>query len=247
MLNGRIKYPVFIGILFIMNIQQANAGPPFNTDDPQPVELHHWEYYISTINTFRSEVSTGTSPHIEVNYGLVTDVQIHLIIPLNYNYSRQNGFNIGYATTELGLKYRFVHETKEMPQIGTFPILEIPTIINSEFGNGKAQLFIPVWAQKSWGKLTTYGGAGYWINPGVNNRNWLFTGWEVQYDFSPVIMLGGEVYYHTPDIIGSNRVLGFNIGGSINASEKFHVIFSAGHSLINVSFTTTYLGLLWTI
>ena len=66
-----------------------------------------------------------------------------------------------------------------MPQIGTFPIIEIPTIRNSEFGNGKAQLYIPVWIQKSWDKLTTYGGAGYWINPGSNNKNWVYTGWEI--------------------------------------------------------------------
>jgi len=242
-----MKYLFLTGIMFVMVIQQANAGPPFNTDDPQPVEFHHWEYYISTINTFRTDVSTGTSPHFEVNYGLVPNVQVHLIVPVNYDYSRLKGFKLGYAYTELGLKYRFVQETDNMPQIGTFPILEIPTVRNAEFGNDKLQLFIPVWAQKSWGKLTTYGGAGYWINPGTDNRNWLFAGWEVQYDFSPVITLGGELYYHTADGIGTNQVLAFNAGGSINISPKFHVIFSAGHSMMNESFTTSYLGLLFTI
>ena len=242
-----MKYLFLAGILFIMVIQRANAGPPFNTDDPQPVEFHHWEYYISTINTFRTDVSTGTSPHFEVNYGLVPNVQVHLIVPVNYDYSRLQGFKLGYAYTELGLKYRFVQETDNLPQIGTFPILEIPTIRNAEFGNGKTQLFIPVWVQKSWGKLTSYGGAGYWINPGTGNRNWLFTGWEVQYDFSPVITLGGELYYHTADGILTNPVLAFNAGGSINISPMFHVIFSAGHSMMNESFTTSYLGLLWTI
>ena len=155
-----MKYLFLTGILFIMVIQQVHAGPPFNTDDPQPVEFHHWEYYISTINTFRTDISAGTSPHFEVNYGLVPNVQVHLIVPVNYDYSRLQGFKLGYAYTELGLKYRFVQETDNMPQIGTFPILEIPTVRNAEFGNGKTQLFIPVWAQKSWGKLTTYGGAG---------------------------------------------------------------------------------------
>ena len=242
-----MKYMYLTGILFILVIRQAYAGPPFNTDDPQPVEFHHWEYYISTINTFRSDISTGTSPHFEVNYGLVPNVQVHLNVPVNYDYSSLQGFKLGYAYTELGLKYRFVQETDNIPQIGTFPILEIPTVRNTEFGNGKTQLFIPVWAQKSWGKLTTYGGAGYWINPGIDTRNWLFTGWEVQYDFSPVITLGGELYYHTADSFGTKPVFAFNAGGSINISPKFHVIFSAGHSMMNESFTTSYLGLLLTI
>ncbi len=233
--------------IFLLPLQLAKAGPPFNTDDPEPVEFHHWEYYIASINTFRQDVSTGTSPHVEINYGIVPNVQVHLILPVNYNYSSVQGFNLGYSDTEFGIKYRFVNETDNMPQIGTFPIIEFPTIRNNQFGNGMVQLFIPVWVQKSWGKLTTYGGAGYWINPGVNNRNWLFTGWEVQYDFTTVVTLGGELYYHTQDAVDSRSSLAFNVGGSINASKKFHFIFSAGHSIMNESYTTLYLGLLWTI
>ena len=235
------------GILMTLCIQKTNAGPPFVTDDPEPVEYRHWEYYISTINTFRTTNCTGILPNVEVNYGLIPNVQMHLILPLNYDYSTSQGFRIGYANTELGFKYRFVQETKDIPQIGTFPMLEIPTINNSEFSSGHIQLFIPVWAQKSWGKLTTYGGAGYWINPGITNYNWLFTGFEMQYDFSPVLTLGGEIYYHTKDTTVSKSSLGFNAGGSFNTGKKFHIIFSAGHSLINESFLTTYLGLLWTI
>jgi len=241
------KYLVLFGICFFFCNQQMTAGPPFSTDDPQPVDFKHWEYYISTMNTFRTDASTGTSPHFEINYGLVPNVQVHLIMPVNYDYSRQQGFKAGYANTEIGLKYRFVKETDNMPQIGTFPILEIPTIGNNEFSNGYAQLFIPLWAQKSWGKLTTYGGGGYWINPGATNKNWIFAGWEVQYDFSAFLTLGGELYFHTPDTVGSHQVSGFNFGGSYNASKLFHIIFSVGHSIIQEKFTTTYFGLLWTI
>ena len=243
-----MKYLFFTSFLFILTVQQMHAGPPYYTDDPEPVELHHWEYYISSLNTLRrNNLSTGTSPHFEVNYGLISNVQLHLILPLNYNYSSQYGFNFGYAYTEIGLKYRFIQETENAPQIGTFPIVEIPTIRNSQFGNGKIQLFIPVWVQKSWGKLTSYGGVGYWINPGIDTKNWFFSGWEIQYDFLPVITLGGELYFHTTDSIGNSSTFAFNLGGSFNASKKFHALFSIGHSLINESYTTTYLGLLWTI
>ena len=130
-----------------MCIQYTNAGPPFVTDDPEPVEYRHWEYYISTINAFGTNNSTGIIPNVEVNYGLMPNVQVHLILPLNYNYSIQQGFRFGYTNTEMGLKYRFVQEADNMPQIGTFPIVEIPTIKNSEFSSGHILLFIPVWAQ----------------------------------------------------------------------------------------------------
>lgn len=243
------KYSVWVLVMILINALPcyAKPGPPFFTDDPQPVQFKHWEYYISSLSTFQSEAWSGTSPHFEVNYGLIPNVQIHLLLPINYSYVKHQGTDFGYANTEVGMKYCFVQETENRPQIGTFPIIEIPTVRNSEFGDGKAQFFIPIWVQKSWNKLTTYGGAGYLIKPGTNNKNSIFTGYEIQYDFSPVITLGGELYYHTPDATDSKSVFAFNLGGSINASSKFHFIFSVGHSIINQSFTSSYVGLLWTI
>jgi len=166
---------------------------------------------------------------------------------MNYIYSSQEGADFGYTETEFGVKYRFVSETDNIPQIGTFPIIEIPTIKNSEFSNGKTKIFLPLWAQKTWDKLTTYGGIGYWINPGTDNKDWIFTGWEVQYAFSPAVMLGGELFYHSACTEGGKSQTGFNVGGSINPSEKFHIIFSLGHSITNENTFNSYFGLLWTI
>ena len=240
-------YTAIISILILLYVQLSYAGPPFNTDDPQPVGYKHWEYYIASINTFQPGVWSGTCPHFEVNYGLIPNVQVHLLVPVNYNHIQHQHTKFGYAYTELGMKYCFIKETESSPQIGTFPIIEIPTIKNNEFSDGKAQIFIPIWVQKSWNKLTTYGGIGYWIKPGTNNKNSIFSGWEIQYDISPVVTLGGEIYYHSADAVGGKSVTAFNIGGSVNASTKTHFIFSLGHSLTNANFTSSYVGLLWTI
>jgi hypothetical protein len=242
------KHFIFLTIiLYFAGIQLSYAGPPFFTDDPQPVDFRHWEFYISSLSTFHRDNWLGTSPHIEVNYGLIPDLQVHLLLPVNYNYVPHHSTDFGYGNTEFGVKYCFIHETKNSPQVGIFPILEIPTARNPEFTNGKIQLFLPVWVQKSWGKLTTYGGVGYCINPGTNNKNWIFTGGEIQYEFSPGLMLGGELYYHSADAAGSRSVTACSIGGSINFSQKFHFIFSVGHSLRNESFVSSYAGLLLTI
>jgi hypothetical protein len=241
------KYAVLSGILFLLSIQLCFAGPPFDTDDPETLELKHWEYYISSVNSRQTGVWSGTIPHIELNYGLAQNVMVHLLIPMNYDYSSHQGFKAGYADTEVGIKYRFIQETKNSPQVGTFPILEIPTIKNEEFSDGKIKIYLPVWVQKSWGKLTTYGGAGYWINPGTNNKNWIFTGWEVQYDCSPLLTLGGELFYHSASSEQSSSGTGFNLGGFINLTKKFHIIFSVGHSLTNDRVFSSYVGLYITI
>ncbi|MDR3627041.1 MAG: hypothetical protein P4L45_09420, partial [Ignavibacteriaceae bacterium] len=141
------------------------------------------------------------------------------------------------------IKYRFVAETESIPQIGIFPLVEIPTGDKSKgLGNGKYQLYLPVWLQKSWGKLTTYCGAGYWINPGPGNQNWTYSGWEVQYDFSDVLTLGGEVYYHTPDSKDSNSMQGYNVGGFINPDETNHILFSIGSAYGGEKTITAYVG-----
>lgn len=246
LLLNRKRLALF-GIIVLFHIQHSHAGPPFNTDDPQPVPYQHWEYYISSINSFQPNVWSGTLPHLEVNYGLIPNLQVHLLLPLNYNYIQHQGAKFGYADTEFGIKYCFIHETENRPQIGTFPIINIPTIKNNEFSDGKAKIFIPIWVQKSWKKLTTYGGIGYLINPGTNNKNPIFSGWEIQYDISPLVTLGGELYHQTADAIDNKAITAFNIGGSINVSQKTHFIFSLGHSLANESFFSSYIGLLWTI
>ena len=247
MKNQFQKFKIFSFLFILMGSQFCYAGPPFNTDDPQPVDFRHWEYYISSINSFQQGTWSGTSPHFEVNYGLIPNVQVHLILPMNYIYSGHQTGNLGYADTEIGVKYRFIQETKNAPQIGTFPIVLIPTIKNSTFSNGQTQIYIPVWAQKSWGKFTTYGGAGYWINPGANNKNWIFSGWEVQYDLSPVVTVGAEMYHRTSDSVDHKSATAFNVGGLINVSSKTHFIFSLGHSLTNLNFISCYVGLQFTV
>jgi hypothetical protein len=218
------------------------AGPPFDTDDPEPVDYLHWEFYVSSIMEFQHTASNLTLPHFEINYGAVPNVQIHLIAPLGYIHD-ETGTKYGYSTTEFGIKYRFISETENMPQIGVFPLVEIPTGDKSkELSNGQYQFYLPIRFQKSWGKFTSYGGAGYWINPGQGNRNWIFTGWEVQYDFSEVLTLGAEAYYHTSDSQDSKPAPGFNIGGIINPDETNHILFSAGSTSGSGRTITGYLG-----
>lgn len=242
-----MKHSILIFLFFCLLQTMLEAGPPFYTDDPEPVEYRHWEYYISTIDLKHDNLITGTLPHFEVNYGLIENVQVHLILPLNFNYVNSQSFQYGYASTEIGIKYRFIQENGRIPQIGTFPIVEMPTINNSNFNNGKAQVYLPVWLQKSWDKLTTYGGVGYWINPGTGNKNWFFAGWEAQYDFSKYFTFGSEFYYHSSETNIDQSSIGFNAGGFINLNENLHFLFSFGHSIFNQSFFSSYLGLQWTI
>ncbi len=234
---------VLYGFLYVsLMAAPAQAGPPFKTDDPEPVDYHHWEFYVASEQLFQRHETDATCPHFEVNYGAVPDVQLHIVAPIGYVHT-QDGTHYGYSDTELGVKYRFLKETETMPQVGVFPLIELPTgNEQKQLGAGAAQVYIPVWAQKSSGKLTTYAGAGFWYNPTDGGRNWVFSGWEVQYDFSEVLTLGGEVYYQTPNVVGGVSSVGVDIGGYINADEHNHILFSFGPTISSPSSLTGYIG-----
>jgi hypothetical protein len=225
----------------------AIAGPPFKTDDPQTVNFRHWEFYIASVQQFVKHESAATCPHFEVNYGVVPNVQLHLVAPLGYVHTAE-GTHYGYSDTELGVKYRFVEESETTPQIGIFPLVELPTgNEDKQLGSGNVEAYFPAWVQKSWGKFTTYAGGGFWYNPGVGQKNSAFVGWEAQYDFSEVLTLGGEAFYQTADGQDAESGGGVTLGGFINLDENNHILFSFGSSISGATTISGYVGYQLTI
>jgi hypothetical protein len=234
-------------VLLFLSYRYAFAGPPFFTDDPEPVKHKHWEFYIATQHLHDVEGWSGTAPHAEVNYGIAPNMQLHVIAPRVYSKPEDSPQKAGYGDTEAGLKLRFIQETKARPQVGVFPLVEFHTGNESKgLGSGNTRLFLPLWLQKSWGPWTSYGGGGYWINPGEGNRNWTFWGWELQRDISDKLMVGGELFYRTPDSVDAAHSNGFNLGGEWNFNEQHHLLFSAGRDIDGPNRFTVYLAFQWT-
>ena len=131
------------------------AGPPFLTDDPEPVDYQHWETYLFTLGDY-SGGYTVEGPALELNYGVLPDTQLHLVVPLTTVSGGSTPTVFGLGDTEFGIKYRFLHETNGWPQIGIFPMAELPTGDSDRgLGNGRTWFRLPLWLQKSWGPWTT--------------------------------------------------------------------------------------------
>jgi hypothetical protein len=228
--------------------RSAWAGPPFITDDPEPVALHHWEFYIAGQYSHDRDGNSAAVPQFELNYGAFPNTQLHLVAPLAYSDPKDGDSHYGYGDTELGVKYRFVEESDRVPQIGAFPLIELPTgDHDKDLGNGKAQVFLPIWLQKSWGKWTSYGGGGWWYNPGDGNRNFWRFGCELQREvIDEKLVLGGELVYQTADTKDGDDSLGFNLGGIWNVDEHKHILFSAGRDFDGPNLFRCYVGLQFT-
>lgn len=234
----------------LLAARQAMAGPPFMTDDPEPVEYHHHEFYIATQMTKTADGTEGTLPHIEYNYGAAPNLMVHILIPYAFTDPKNASSESGLGDIELGVKYRFLNESGGIPMAGIFPLVLTPTGDDKKgLGNGSTQVFLPLWLQKNWGDWQTNFGGGYWINNAEGAKNHWFFGWEIQKNLSESLMLGGELFYSTEAADGEGSSSGFNIGGIYNFNDHNHLLFSIGGGLSNISTTnefSSYLGYQWT-
>lgn len=206
----------------------SHAGPPYTTDDPEPVEPHHWEVYLASQASFGGAGFTGSAPQLEVNYGAAPELQLHVIAPLVLAAGGGESARFGPGDLELGAKYRFIDEDRAGVQVGTFPIVTLRTGSKPRgLGEGGATVLLPLWLQKSTGRWTTYGGAGYRIRAAAGETDSWFLGWQVQRRMGPAA-LGAELFRETDSprtLAGAN---GFNAGAVVDLSELHHLLLSFG-------------------
>ena len=219
----------------------AIAGPPFLADDPEPVDWHHYEAYVFSTVDRSSGSSSLQLPAVEFNMGAAPNLQLHIVIPSAY-VTPPGAYGIG--DVELGAKYRLVQETAKCPQIGVFPMLELPSGDSRRgLGNGQVWARLPVWVQKSKGPWTTYGGVGYQVNHAPGMKSSEFAGWLVQRKVTKRLVLGGEVYHHGPQTVGGRQATFTDAGGYYNVRENLSVLFMFGHTVSGERHTVGYLGL----
>lgn len=221
-----------------------HAGPPFLTDDPAPVDLHHWEFYLFGQGDRTAGDNAVVAPAVEFNYGVAPNTQLHLVAPVTTVSATGSGRVSGYGDTEFGVKYRFIEETDSRPQVGIFPMAELATgDAGRALGNGRTWYRLPLWVQKSWGPWTTYGGGGVAFNSAPGQRNFGFAGWLLQRDFGKRLTLGAELFRQGADTTDGRGFTVANAGGTFKFTDDFNLLFTAGHSISGERHVIWYLGL----
>ncbi len=250
------------GLLYLALLSPAvvSAGPPFQTDDPLPIDFNHYEFYVFGAADGTALGMGTTGPAIEFNWGALPNVHLHIVIPaagiLPANDPRflplgagPSAFGLG--DVELGVKYRFVQETRHRPMIGIFPMFEAPTgNPHNGLGVGKGWAKLPVWLQKSFGPWTTYGGVGENVNNAAGFRNFTYGGWLVQRDIGKKLTLGTEVFSHGREglaTVQTRSATMMDMGGYYYfRNPGFQLLFCYGHTAFGQAENYAYLGLYWT-
>ena len=218
----------------------ALAGPPYLTDDPQPTDTGHWEIYnfVSGASTpgSVSDAATGDSSGeagLDLNFGAARNVQLTAVLPLGFDDPQgpsADGPRVGTGVIELAAKYRFAHAEDHgwRPDIAVFPRLFLPT--DSRFGPPRVNLFLPIWAEKDFGPWQVFGGGGYQINPGPDQRDFWQGGVAVNRSVSRRLSLGVELFSQGRDSADDGGLVTVNFGATLRLVEHWSLLASAGPS-----------------
>jgi hypothetical protein len=235
----------------------GQAGPPFQTDDPTPVDLGHYEAYVfGTVDGTPVELDP-VGPAFEFNWGAIPNIQLHAILPFGgvmpsnkplYAPAGEGTSAFGLTDMELGMKYGFLKQTKLRPQIGSFTMFEIPTG-NSTKGLGVGRIWykLPIWAEKEFGPWSLVGGLGYTIVPQKDYRNFLYGGFLIKKEVNKTLELSVEVFSHAREGLAAAQTQASTL---IDAGGYYHfkspglqLLFAYGHSVAGQTENYGYLGL----
>ncbi len=220
-------------------LDPARAGPPFQTDDPEPTDFGKLELNLYSDATRADHSTAGTVIGIEANYGALPNLQISLALPLDSQPTDGDEASFGFGTAAVGVKYRFIEEDEGgwRPQVAFYPSVELPLHASKDTPTRE---FLPLWAEKNLGPWTVFGGGGYWNNPGAENQNYWFFGSGVTRSLTPWMSVGVELFHQTPDTVGGEGATGTNVGVIFNLSNQLSIMASFGGGIENAATTNQY-------
>jgi hypothetical protein len=208
----------------------AWAGPPYETDDPVPTDYRNYEIYLHSDYHRVGDSIDGSIGTLEVNYGLLPNTQFSFAILAAFS-PPPGPTQYGLGDVEVGLKYRFIPETAGRPQVSIYPSVTFATgNPNNGLGEGHGTFFLPLWAQKSYGPWSIFGGGGLQFDrEGSAETSWR-EGLAVTRDVGAT-NLGVEVFRATPGgaLQPGYTDIGFGMIGQIGAYHA--LLFTIGRAL----------------
>jgi hypothetical protein len=236
-------------------------GPPYQTDDPVPVDLHHYEFYVFGGADGTPAEMDSAGPAFEFNWGAIPRVQLHAILPWGVVAPSNNPVYLpggagprafGLTDMELGAKIAFIKETRRFPQIGSFTMFEMPTgSYTKGLSVGKVWYKLPIWLQKNSGRWLFDGGGGYQVVKQDWYRSFPYTGWLIKRELNERLELGVEVFAHGREGFATAQTQSSTL---IDAGGYYHFknhpgeqfLFCYGHSVAGQTENYAYVGMYWT-
>jgi hypothetical protein len=223
-----------LGYLALMRLllpcaAQADAGPPYLTNDPGTPGNGNWEINLGSMQSVQQGTASYQLPQIDLNFGLGERVQLTYEVP--YVIQTRDGAptTSGWSNGYPGLKWRFFDQGEEGWQLSVFPQYETagtPGAQRRGIAAPGSRLLLPLEVAKSAGPFMLNFEAGYYVQ-GAAER---ILGFVAGHPINPRLELDVELY--NDHILGSSpEVTTVDVGGRYKLAPAFILLFMAGHSV----------------
>jgi hypothetical protein len=214
---------------------QAQAGPPFLTNDPGTPGNANWEINLGSMQTITRGASSYQAPQIDLNFGLGDRIQLTFEIPYVLQSGSGEGVQSGWGNALPGIKWRFLDQGEGGWQMSTFPQMETG---GSQLARQKGiavagpRFLLPFEVTKKVGSFDVDLEAGYYF-PGNSPKERIF-GIVAGRPINDRLELDAEVYDDRVYGAGQHSTT-LDIGGRYKLGTGIIALFMAGRSINGIS------------
>jgi Putative MetA-pathway of phenol degradation len=233
--------PALAAFLFLLWCAPALAGPPYVTDDAEPTAKGQWEVNLYTQGTV-ADGGSFEQGGVNASYGWSDDLELSATIASAFAQAPGTRDVAGFGDLQLGAKYRFIHQADWGVDVALVPGLSLPTHSDLALGREGVVPSLGLQFEKDWGDWSVFGGGGCLFPHDNLSQDFCLMGGAVTWQIMPDLQLGAEIYHATPGARFGLHTTGLGFGATYDVSERYHLLFSAGPGIQNVTVTN---GLSW--
>src|SRR5271170_2732416 len=220
--------------LYTPDSAQAQAGPPFLSNDPGTPGNANWEINIASMQTLTRNSASYQVPQIDLNFGLGDRIQLTYEIPYIVQTSSGQPQQSGWGNAYPGVKWRFLDQGEDGWQMSAFPQVESgASSLARQKGIAVAgpRYLLPLEVTKKIGVLNYDFEAGYYF-PGTGPKERIL-GCVAGRPVTQRLELDLEIYDDRVYDAGHSPTL--DLGGRYKLGRGFIALFMAGRSINGVA------------
>jgi hypothetical protein len=213
----------------------AQAGPPFQTNDPGTPGNGNWEINLAAAPVRSRDTSSWQIPQIDMNFGLGDRVQLTFEVPYIIQTGSSTPRTTGWSNAYPGIKWRFLDQGEDGWQASIFPQLETRGSVQAEreqIVGPATRVLLPVEVTHKLGPLDLDMEVGvYAPKDGVQEH---IVGLVAGRSISDRLDFALELYNDHASGAPPNQTT-LDLGGRYKLSDAFITLFMAGRSVSGTS------------
>jgi hypothetical protein len=230
-LSAALWLCVLVVMLNFPNAALAQAGPPFQTNNPGTPGNANWEINLGSLQTIARGQSSYQVPQIDLNFGVGERIQLTYEIPYVVQDNPGQPGQTGWGNAYPGLKWRFLDQGEGGLQMSMFPQVEAngsPHAPAAGIAVAGPRYLLPVEAYEKLGSLDVDVEVGYYL-PGNGPRERII-GVAAGRPLTARLELDGEIY--DDHAFGSTlHSTTLDVGGRYKLGRGFIALFMVGRSV----------------